>query len=429
VEKNGTARISIKLTPNRRENPKQQMMPKETASIPSVPKEPELPAVASNKEIVLPEPLLREESAIDRLQEIRNRHDGGVYLDPEVEKKGEAQLWLLEEAGQDSEAPTIDLLHLPSRRKSRSTFLNSRPFTWLISTVSAIVIGLIFGFLVLAVFTQGQLNESYRSVVGETFQTAIPASEATQETDVADSTATENQAEHAQTGSVTPMSLQLPETRLYMAQVGAFTDKESAQIAIDSLVKKGYPHFLHEEAGTYYLFTATTSNRDDILGLASSFKGNGMDVYVKEVTLPGLQKMIELRNAASSTGSVDQTKIGAFFEAGMHLSNIMTNWTGRFLSAPSATKLTAEDEQAIKESHRKFLDASTAIQTAAPEAWQTHLTGMINGLNQAVAAINQTKAAVAEGKQGNAQSHAWQVQTGAISYLEHYALWVKEQLP
>lgn len=429
MEKNGTARISIKLTPNRRENPKQQMLPKETAPIPSVPKEPPLPGVASKKEIVLPEPLLKEESAIDRLQEIRNRHDGEVYLDPEVEKNGEAQSWLLEEAGQDAEASSTDLLHLPSRRKSRSAFLNSRPFTWLISTVSAIAIGLIFGFLVLAVFTQGQLNESYRSVVGETFQSAIPAPEATQETDAAASTATQNQAENAQTGSVTPMSLQLPETRLFMAQVGAFTDKESAQIAIDSLVKKGYPHFLHEEAGTYYLFTATTSNRDDILGLASSFKGNGMDVYVKEVTLPGLQKMVELRNAASSTGSVDQTKIGAFFEAGMQLSNIMTNWTGRFLSAPSATKLTAEDEQAIKELHRKFLDASTAIQTAAPEGWQAHLTGMINGLNQAVAAINQTKAAVAEGKQGNAQSHAWQVQTGTISYLEHYALWVKEQLP
>jgi len=427
VEKNGTARISIKLTPNGRENPKPQILPKETAPIPSVPKEPPLPAVVSNKEIVFPEILVKEESAIDRLQEIRNRNDGEVYPDPKIEKNADTQSWLLEEA-EDSETSSNDLLHLPARRKSRSSFLSSRPFTWLISTVSAIAIGLIFGFLVLAVFTQGQLNESYRSVVGETFQSAIPAPEATQETDAAASTATENQADHAQPGSVTPMSLQLPETRLFMAQVGAFTDKESAKMAIDSLVKKGYPHFLHEEAGTYYLFTATTSNRDDILGLASSFKGNGLDVYVKEVTLPGLQKMVELRNAASSTGSVDQTKIGAFFEAGMQLSNIMTNWTGRFLSTPSATKLTAEDEQAIKELHRKFLDASTAIQTAAPQDWQAHLTGMINGLNQAVAAINQTKAAVAEGKQGNAQSHAWQVQTGAISYLEHYALWVEEQL-
>ncbi len=413
MEKNQMARISIKLNGRVQEPPKQQVKPQESPTELELVKPLEMPQVM---QVDPQESAAPEESAIDRLQQIRNSEES------RLERPKRVEIEVLTDEPFGSTERGTEILHLPSRRKSRPAFLKSAPFTWIVSTISAVAIGMLFGFLVLAVFTQEQLSDSYRSVIGETIQSTIAPPPLQEKTGDSAGSLPGGDTQGAQAQPGQPLSLNLPEQRVYMAQVGAFKDKEAAQTAIDSLAKKGYPHFLYKEAESFYLFTATTSNRDDILGLASGFKGKGMDVYVKEVALPGVQKEIE------ASGVLDQDKVTAFFQNGMELSNKMTNWSGRFLSDPKTGKLTPEEELAIKELHRKFLDASGALQGAAPQAWQNHLTGMINGLNQAVSAITQTKTAIGAGKTANAESYAWQVQAGAISYLEHYTLWMQEQL-
>lgn len=417
MEKNESARISIKLNGKVQEPPKQPANPQKNRQ-----------TVETVKQQVAPQGLTDpEESAIDRLQQIRN--DKGSRLERAKSVEEEARTDEPFESG-DARRGRTDVFLLPTRRKSRLVFRKNAPLTWIVSAFSAIAIGLLFGFLVLAVFTQEQLNDSYRSVIGQTIQSTLAPRSSQQQT--GDSAAALPSAENQATPSAPgqPLSVNLPEQRLFMAQVGAFTDKAAAQQAIDSLEKKGYPNFLYKEAESYYLFTATTSNRDDILGLASSFKGKGMDVYVKEVSLPGLQQEIAVKSdATASPGLLDQGQVASFFQNGMELSSKMANWSGKFLSDPKTGKLTPEEELAIKELHRKFLDASRALQSAAPQAWQNHLTGMINGLNQAVSAITQTKTAIGAGKSENAESYAWQVQAGAIAYLEHYTLWIEEQGP
>lgn len=440
MEKKGAARISIKLTGQMHEQPKHSVVPdmKRGVSLPQQ-REEDLPherrAVQEPVSATAQPPgedqrlqLAQEMNAIDRLQQIRSELMTHAEPPASADTGGEARRELAgvqdesdfaaDEPGAYSSAP---------RRSNRSSYLRSNPLKWFVSAISAIAVGLLFGFLVLALFTQGQLNESYRSVIGETIQSATTLPPGQPGT-TAPEQAGENQPFPGQ--PIQPLFLQLPERRLFMAQVGAFKEKETAQVAIDSLVEKGYPHFLFEADESYYLFTATTSNRDDILGLASSFKNKGMDVYVKEVVLPGLKKELALTAEDKDTSTLlDQTKLQTFFENGMELSGTVTNWSGRFLSDPQSGGLSPENEQTIKELHRKFLDASGALQSAAPQDWQAHLTGMINGLNKAVAAVEQTKSAIKAGKIDNAQSHAWQIQNGAISFLEHYTLWAKKQQP
>ncbi|NGQ94314.1 SPOR domain-containing protein [Brevibacillus sp. SYP-B805] len=399
MERNGAGRISIKL--NGQQTELRQRPPEKAAPA----AEPKPPAM---------EP---EESAYERLHKLRitmgkmaDQPADATFGQPEYSFAG-TRVHEEEDGGEP----------LPPRRaRKMPSWLSRPPIKLMISTVGAVALGLVFGFLVLAVFTQEQLGESYRNVLGDTLKT-MAADQAAQEsaTDGGDghTAATGTTAEQA--GQ--PVNLALAEQTFSMAQVGAFANPEAAQEAIGQLAKKGFPHFLYKGSDRAYLFAATASARDDLLGMASLFKNQGLDVYVKDVTLPGFQKEVKM------VGTADPARIQAFFADGMELARRLTSWSGRYLGNAQGVALTAVEEGAIKELHRRVLDGSRILQTTAPESWQPHVTGMLNGLNQAVTAMEQAKSVMAEGKTANAEANAWQIQAGALSYLEHYAMLVGEE--
>jgi hypothetical protein len=409
MEQNDVGRISIKLNGKPAESPKTP------------------PGKAVNA--VMPKPVIveQEESAFDRMRKLResearrveprsNKQEVDRYAAPQMD----------DSVGDEGEHEGTNRFSALRLGRKRLSFLGRPPFRAFVPTVSAIALGLLFGFLVLTVFTQEQLSQSYRNVLGDTLKT-VTAGQMSQSGGIdADSPLAqeENSAPAKQEGM--PVKLQLPEQRFSMAQLGSFTEPQAAQAAIELLKKKGFPHFLYKDGDKNYLFAATASTRDDILGMASLLKNQGMDVYVKDVTLPGLPKEIQLA-AVDADKAVDPARLQAFFLDGMELARSLTTWSGRYLGTSATGKVTAEEQASIKELHRRFLDGSRVLKTSAPAAWQPHLTGMLNGLNQAVTALEQAKTAIAEGKAAHAESHAWQVQTGALSYLEHYALLIEEE--
>jgi cell division septation protein DedD len=409
MEQNGAGKISIKLNGK-------------PAEPPGTPPVKAVKAVEPKPNVVE-----QEESAVERMRKLRGadmkKDQSRVYSHVTAER--EILPRMDDVAGEVGGREEKYLYPAIRAGRKQSALLNSPPFKVFVSTIGAIGLGLLFGFLVLAVFTQEQLNQSYRNVLGDTLKTMT----ATQSTQVENRDQDSPIAQEANSATAEqpgkPVALKLPEQRFSMAQVGAFTDPQAAQVAIDQLTKKGFPHFSYRNGDKEYLFAATASTRDDILGMASLFKNQGMDVYVKDVTLPGLQKEITLA-AAQAEGTADPARLQAFFLDGMELARSLTNWSGRYLGA-SSSGVSAAEEAAIKELHRRFLDGCRVLQASAPATWQPHVTGMQNGLNQAVTALEQAKTVIAEGKAANAESHAWQVQTGALSFLEHYTLLIAEE--
>lgn len=347
----------------------------------------------------------KEEDAFERLLQLRGTTDQANRraTQNDVTEPGEE---LLDETAVES----------PFR--IRRTWMQTPALKTLMTAGSAVSIGLLFGFLVLTVFTQEQLSHSYRSVLTGTMQ-SLTAQELGQR-----STAGQNLNGLAQPASLTPsngqnVALQLPEQRFFMAQAGAFQLDASEEAAIAPFEKLGIPHLLYRGDDKQYVFAAAAPTRDGILGFASSLKAKGTEVYVKEIAFPGLQKKVAVSQAAGSAQAPD---LNTFFLNGLEMA--------RALAAQSASVVTSAanapggaEATALKEKHRRFLEESRAVQ--APEDWKPLFDGMVNGMNQAMTAQAKMQEALAGKKAANAENYAWQVQAGVLTYLENYTKWVQ----
>ncbi|MFY0543457.1 hypothetical protein [Brevibacillus sp. H7] len=301
------------------------------------------------------------------------------------------------------------------------SWLKTPAMKTILTTGSAVSIGLLFGFLVLTVFTQEQLSQSYRSVLTGTMQ-FLTAQELGQRP----------AASGMQTGPVLPASqnqtaaegksvtLQLPELSFFMAQAGAFNLDAPADAAIAPFDKQGIPHLLYRAEDKQYIFAAAAPSRDAILGFASGLKAKGTEVYVKEVTFPGLDKEVTVGQAAGAAQAPD---LNTFFLTGLELARILAAQSGGVVNATQPSSPSADEEASLKEKHRRFLEESRAIQV--PEEWKPLFTGMVNGMNQAVTAQTKMQEAFAGKKTANAESYAWQVQAGVLTYLENYTKFVQ----
>ncbi|MCR8978777.1 sporulation protein [Brevibacillus laterosporus] len=323
-----------------------------------------------------------------------------------------------------------------------------------ITTISAIILGVLFGFIVLNIFVQEQLvhpsqagatlpksNELHPSSVSPESKNvlsekSIPVhggnqangSNHVQEAGLPKE-GTSQQATSA-TGSASQKiedavlaSVQFPEQNYYMVQMGVFTDQKAAEPAIASLDEKGLPHFLYQIDGRLHLFTGVAPSRDAILGLADNFRQRQIDVYVKEVKLPAMEKQVQIvpASALEVGASADKGVVNAFIRSGADIIQQLSALSSQVVNTDKqkVQPLTAEQESKLKSMHVAFLDNSRATQRALSQKEQVYVAGMVQGMNQAMSTMTQLKTV-------NAEPYAWQVQKGIMQYLHYYAKWMKE---
>lgn len=321
---------------------------------------------------------------------------------------------------------------------SLPSFTQAPWFRVVASTVGAVALGLVFGFTVLMVFKEEQLSQSYKTVLGETLQ--IPGK--TEQTGSIDQTAvtqptgqdTTSQPETGQTELVQqPIQSEemvqtvvtVPEQHFFLAQTGVFSDRASAEPAIEPLEKQGLPYFLYEIDGKHHLFVATAPTRDEILGIASFLKISKTEVYIKELTFPQMEREWELsqRLIAPDPSIPDSNKVEVFFSNGFELSRSLSAYSSKVLNQSSNQQsITAEEETDLRDLHRRFLDESRAVLAGIPKSSQPQFKNMIDGLNQAVTAMTGLKTQ-------NATPYAWQVQKGVFQFVENYVTWSKSSQP
>jgi hypothetical protein len=288
----------------------------------------------------------------------------------------------------------------------------------LLTTGGAVSIGLLFGFLVLTVFTQEQLSQSYHAVLNGTVQ-SLTAQDVGRNTSSQSPTGPALPAGGEAAGPEVTVSLQLPEQRYFMAQAGAFQPDAPAGAAVEPLEKQGLPHMLYHGGDKQYLFAAAAPTRDEILGFASVLKAKGIEVYVKETVFPEVKRNVSVKRAEEASQHPD---MNSFFLTGLQMARTLASQSSQVVNSAQAAFPDKEGAD-LKEQHRRFLEASRAAQI--PEDWQPLFTGMVNGLNQAVTAQEKMAEAVAGKKTDSSESYAWQVQAGVLAYLENYNKWVQ----
>ncbi|MGN7468434.1 hypothetical protein [Brevibacillus sp. SAFN-007a] len=294
-----------------------------------------------------------------------------------------------------------------------------------LTTGGAVAIGLLFGFLVLSVFTQKEFSQSYGSFLSDTVQT-LTASDAKGGQETPAGPGSSEAAAGAGTANgkgpavaEQKVSLQMPPISMFVAQAGVFQPDASPQSAVEPLAKAGIPHLLYKDGGKQYMFAAAAPTRDAVLGFAASLKNKGMDVYVKEFAFPAFQGAVPVSKAAAAA---EGPNVQAFFDNGVKLAQALSAQSGLIITAGQLSA-SAQETADLKEWHRQFLEESRLIQVQ--DAWKPLFEGMVNGINQALAARDKMAEASAGKKGGSAESYAWQVQAGVLGYWESYASWVQ----
>ncbi|MGG1664192.1 hypothetical protein [Brevibacillus sp. NRS-1366] len=399
-----TVKMNGKFWDQKREGATEQRTPKELPSRVRI-QPPPVPFMG-------PTPVQKGNEALDRMMQLRS-----MTTDREPSREAEESLdpiELHEETQEES---------LFSKRKA-SRLLLAFPKGPLLHTVlttgGAIAIGLLFGFLVLTVFSKEDFSESYRSVLTDTVQTLTAQGS---DTDVQaiigpvlpDAASTnKGNAPTAAGGPQSDVPLQLPEVKMFVAQAGVFQREAAPDSVVGPLDKLGIPHLLYKDSAKQYMFAAAAPTRDAVLGFAASLKNKGMDVYVKEFSFPAFQGTIPVAKAQGATASPD---LGAFFANGVGLTQTLSAHSGLIITTGQLNS-SPEETSALKEQHRQFLEESRLVKV--PDEWKTHFTGMVNGINQAIAAREKMAEANAGKKAESAESYAWQVQAGVLGYLESY---------
>ncbi|WP_139490271.1 hypothetical protein [Brevibacillus dissolubilis] len=313
------------------------------------------------------------------------------------------------------------------RFTSNNSTLSRNPLLrTLVSMFGAVTLGLIFGFIVLTVFMQENSAPKSQEVAAVTAPAdGQPAGDAAVATEPAPGQPADpniSETGGAGEGERVPVAVELPEQSFFMVQAGVFSDGEAAQTAIQPLDSQGFPHFMYEMTdGKKHLFIAAASSRDQILGMASFYKEKQMEVFVKEVKMAAERTNLELTQAPTlNVGTAaNQGPLYEFFQSGANLSKELTTWSSQVINNPAETKAMPKEQlDKLTSLHRQFLEQSRLIQPLLPKEAQPHATEMINSLNKAVTTVKELKS-------NNAVSYAWQVQKGILTYLEHYAAWVK----
>ncbi|MFS0554398.1 hypothetical protein [Brevibacillus sp. 179-C9.3 HS] len=302
-----------------------------------------------------------------------------------------------------------------------------------LTTGGAVAIGLLFGFLVLTVFSQKEFSRSYGDVLSETVQTLTAPSAGFEQTDGKKGVAgpilpdlsqpAQNGLTNGTTMNQKEVALQLPAVNMYVAQAGVFQPDASPQTAVEPLEKAGIPHLLYKDTSKQYMFAAAAPTRDAVLGFAASLKNKGMDIYVKEFSFPAFEGPIPVGKSANASGDPN---VNAFFAHGVKLVQTLSAQSGLIITTGQLSPPPKETAD-LKEIHRQFLEESRKIDVQ--EAWKPLLDGMVNGVNQALAARDKMAEASAGKKVESAESYAWQVQAGVLAFFESYASWIQNARP
>ncbi|WP_103108263.1 hypothetical protein [Brevibacillus reuszeri] len=290
-----------------------------------------------------------------------------------------------------------------------------------LTTGGAIAVGLLFGFLVLTVFTKEEFSESYRTVLEDTVQTLSAASPATDNQKLAGPVLPgeagsvvggATPAPSPSAGNASEIQLQLPQINMFVAQAGVFQKDAAPDTVAQPLDKMGIPHLVYKDSAKQYMFAAAAPTRDAVLGFATSLKNKGMDVYVKEFAFPAFQGTLPV---AQTSGAAPD--VSGFFSKGVKLIQTLSSHSGLIITTGQLSS-SPQETASLKEQHRQFLESSRLVQV--PEAMKPQYTAMVNGIDQAMAAREKMAEASAGKKVESAESYAWQVQAGVLEYLEGY---------
>ncbi|MGG4218950.1 SPOR domain-containing protein [Paenibacillus jamilae] len=256
------------------------------------------------------------------------------------------------------------------------------------SVASALVTGGMFGYILLLLFNGGSIVPGSASSAEE----AVPVFK--ESVDVDTTSTKENSA------PVTVVAAQVPPQTYYLLQYGVFSTPERALQAKEELLKAGIAAGGDSEDQNR-VYAGISPDREQAKLLSNQLKTQGVELYVRELQLPGFEK-------AAYGGNSD--KLTAFFQLSSSLVGKLTGLSSNLLREEASNAVPASELNELNNLHQQWTQNVAALPTGLPKEAAASATSLEKAMNSAVSALG-------EYNKNTAKEHIWEIQSSMMEYV------------
>ncbi len=257
------------------------------------------------------------------------------------------------------------------------------------SVTAAIITGVLFGFVAMSMLNSGSENAP-QPTVKETAGAGIASSNETVKT----------QTPVAGISSINKTTVSIPGVTYFMLQYGVFSTAEGATQAKNELAEAGIAAGSDplDEARVY---AGVSSNREEAKLISNQMKTEGVDLYVREITLPAVSDVV-------FTGDPDV--IGPFFENSRALTDMLTSISIGQIGQQVQVAVPKEKISELADAHQRFTSNVGAIQAGLSENGKKVELKMESSMSTAISAVS-------EYNKNPTKEHMWKVQSAVMDYI------------
>lgn len=258
------------------------------------------------------------------------------------------------------------------------------------SVASALVTGGMFGYIMLLLFNGGGMVPGADPSVEE----AVPVFKESVGVDAI--SAKENSV------PVTVIEAQVPPQTYYLLQYGVFSTPERALQAKEELLKAGIAAGGDTEDQNR-VYAGISPDREQAKLLSNQLKTQGVELYVRELELPGFEK-------AAYGGEGD--KLTGFFQLSSSLVGKLSGLSSTLLGEGGPNTVPASDMKELNDLHQQWTQNITALPTGLPKEAVASATSLEKAMNSAISALG-------EYNKNTAKEHIWEIQSSMMEYVLH----------
>jgi stage II sporulation protein B len=273
-----------------------------------------------------------------------------------------------------------------------------RPSYWwklALSVTGAIGTGLLLGYAALSFFYGGNMDSSSGNGTADMAATSEQSSGAKDPAGVGTSGLPVAGTENAGKNSI---PVQVAAQSYYLLQYGVFSTPAGAEEARQELLTVGLAAGIDPADGNR-VYAGMSSDREQAKLLSSGLKNQGIELYVREVALPGAEQLVYSGNAE---------EVKNYFSVSGQLLSELSSQSASLLSAAQTS--TTANTSAVSDLHLQWSEAVKVLeQGVSPEA-KSICAALEKSMSQGISALS-------EYNKNKAQGLLWEVQESMLSFL------------
>ncbi|MBD7969813.1 SPOR domain-containing protein [Paenibacillus gallinarum] len=297
-------------------------------------------------------------------------------------------------AREDNGDPYEDLpmQHYPEiTTKSYSVHHRKTPGGWKVfgSVTAAVMTGVLFGFVAMSML-DSETSTTPQTVSGTAVGTDL----------ISPTVNSQTQTLGTETPNIASTAVSIPGATYFMLQYGVFSMAEGASQAKKELTQAGIAAGSDpmDEARVY---AGVSSNREEAKLISNQLKTEGVELYVREISLPAVSDVVFMGDA---------DVVSPFFENSRVLTDMLASLSITHIGEQVQTAVSKDKLSEISDAHQRFTSSVGAIHAGLSENGKQIERKMESSMSTAISAVFEYN------KNPN-KEHMWKVQSAVMDYI------------